>query len=602
MRFREMRTDAVRREAAADAGSLSAPAPGSPLLELQHKAGNRAVSRWVAGHADAPAALPPAVHDELRSPGRPLDAQTRAWMEPRFGHDLGGVRVHDGAPAARSAHAVDARAYTVGRDIVLGAGEAGTGPDARRLLAHELTHVVQQTGRGGARASTAALEREAEAAAGRVEGGGRAAVSHAGPPVLARAPKGSGTGSPPAAPAPVPAQYTYTETPLPNGQVEIRAYGIVGDPVTRPGLEKKYPLPGEAGLPGCDRWHLAGPNAIGADDGIAYTPRNFNVGKTAQVENTVRAARAEMRASGGQVYFDFKARVRVIKEVDGVQIRVLDEVTWTVGKLPKGGTKVVNVLSETARPPLPAGVAPLPGAQAAAPAKAAPQAASAPKAAVAGKGPVVAPEPVPLAVEPPPAVRPPAKPPAQLKPLVVPSEPPATGLKPAGTPKGTGLVGGALGFGLPLAVGWIHQRAVQRRIQERAKTEGYVPRDAPSGEGVFYDVVSRLLIDPMNDADKSVPLDMRLDVGVWRSQIRLLDRKKKPGDTLKSEWDVGTCRKDFLGNQEVEKRKITYEKQADGRWKVISGDASAMPDLNDLISTDIPDADIRAKLTIDCTA
>lgn len=65
---------------------------------------------------------PPIVHEVLRSPGQPLDPTTRAFMEPRFGHDFSQVRVHTDAKAAESARAVDALAYTVGRDVVFGAG------------------------------------------------------------------------------------------------------------------------------------------------------------------------------------------------------------------------------------------------------------------------------------------------------------------------------------------------------------------------------------------------------------------------------------------------------------------------------------------------
>jgi len=88
---------------------------------------------------------PPLVHDVLRTPGQPLDAGTRAFMEPRFGHDFSGVRVHADLRAAESAQAVNALAYTVGRDVVFGAGQYAPGTSAgRRLMAHELTHVVQQ--------------------------------------------------------------------------------------------------------------------------------------------------------------------------------------------------------------------------------------------------------------------------------------------------------------------------------------------------------------------------------------------------------------------------------------------------------------------------
>jgi hypothetical protein len=81
----------------------------------------------------------------LRSPGQPLDTATRQFFEPRFGRDFSQVRVHTNARAAESARAVNALAYTVGRDIVFGAGQFVSRSSAdRRLLAHELTHVIQQ--------------------------------------------------------------------------------------------------------------------------------------------------------------------------------------------------------------------------------------------------------------------------------------------------------------------------------------------------------------------------------------------------------------------------------------------------------------------------
>jgi hypothetical protein len=150
------------------------------------------------GHGAEPAAAPPVVHDVLRSPGRPLDAGVRSFMESRLGGDLSGarsrsvaprlapasleigsasdpseleadriaegvtavspsasgglrqdfsrVRVHTDARAAESARAVSALAYTVGQDVVFGAGQyRPESMDGRKLLAHELTHVVQQS-------------------------------------------------------------------------------------------------------------------------------------------------------------------------------------------------------------------------------------------------------------------------------------------------------------------------------------------------------------------------------------------------------------------------------------------------------------------------
>jgi hypothetical protein len=119
--------------------------------------------------------VPQAVHDTLRAPGQALDGAVRALMEHRFGHDFGAVRVHTDARASASASAVDADAYTVGRHIVFGRARYSPGTAAgQRLLAHELTHVVQQaaTGAGhgpvGIGAADSPAEREAEAAAGAV--------------------------------------------------------------------------------------------------------------------------------------------------------------------------------------------------------------------------------------------------------------------------------------------------------------------------------------------------------------------------------------------------------------------------------------------------
>lgn len=85
--------------------------------------------------------LPSEVHRALGSPGRSLSPATRAYMEPRFGADFGGVRVHTGPGAERAAARLHARAFTYGRHIWLGRGETESD---RRLMAHELTHVAQQ--------------------------------------------------------------------------------------------------------------------------------------------------------------------------------------------------------------------------------------------------------------------------------------------------------------------------------------------------------------------------------------------------------------------------------------------------------------------------
>jgi len=89
---------------------------------------------------------PSLVQEVVRSPGQLLGPEVRAFMEPRFGHDFSGVRIHTGLRAAESARDLNALAYTLGEHIVFGAGQfAPDRPKGRRLLAHELAHVVQQS-------------------------------------------------------------------------------------------------------------------------------------------------------------------------------------------------------------------------------------------------------------------------------------------------------------------------------------------------------------------------------------------------------------------------------------------------------------------------
>ena len=86
--------------------------------------------------------------DSIRGAGQPLPESTRTFMESRFGHDFSQVRVHTDAGAAETARAVSARAFTLGHDIVFGSGAyTPSTSEGKRLLAHELTHVVQQGGR-----------------------------------------------------------------------------------------------------------------------------------------------------------------------------------------------------------------------------------------------------------------------------------------------------------------------------------------------------------------------------------------------------------------------------------------------------------------------
>jgi hypothetical protein len=119
----------------ADGEGLCPPCAAEETLSMK---------RETADHA-GPSTAPPIVHESLHSAGRPLDPATRAFMEPRFGQDFSQVRVHADAKAAESSRAINALAYTIGRDMVFGAGfYSPQTTSGRPLLAHALAHVVQQ--------------------------------------------------------------------------------------------------------------------------------------------------------------------------------------------------------------------------------------------------------------------------------------------------------------------------------------------------------------------------------------------------------------------------------------------------------------------------
>ncbi|GAA0261764.1 DUF4157 domain-containing protein [Saccharothrix mutabilis subsp. mutabilis] len=126
--------DLMGKAAAAGRADVLGPAG---LLGLQRAVGNAGASAVV--EEESP------VHGVLRSSGAPLDAGVREDMEARFGADFSGVRVHTDAAAGESARSVNAQAYTVGDNIVFQDGKYDPSSDAgKHMLAHELTHVVQQ--------------------------------------------------------------------------------------------------------------------------------------------------------------------------------------------------------------------------------------------------------------------------------------------------------------------------------------------------------------------------------------------------------------------------------------------------------------------------
>lgn len=166
----ERRDDLIHRALTAGRTDVLGPAA---MLDLQRSIGNAGVGGLIEEESTSP------VHRVVASGGQPLDAEVRADMESRFGQDFGDVRVHTGDAAHDSARSVKAQAYTVGSDIVFQRDRYDPStPDGRHVLAHELTHVLQQRSGpvdgadagGGVRVSDPSdrFEREAAATADRV--------------------------------------------------------------------------------------------------------------------------------------------------------------------------------------------------------------------------------------------------------------------------------------------------------------------------------------------------------------------------------------------------------------------------------------------------
>jgi hypothetical protein len=135
-----------RAEAGFDAGpGVALRGPESlgvgGVLHLQRTAGNTTVSRLLDEEPASP------VTDVVgRGAGRPLEPEVRGVMEERLGHDFGSVRVHTDHAASESARAIHAQAYTVGTDVVFQSGRYQPDtPAGQHMLAHELTHVMQQS-------------------------------------------------------------------------------------------------------------------------------------------------------------------------------------------------------------------------------------------------------------------------------------------------------------------------------------------------------------------------------------------------------------------------------------------------------------------------
>lgn len=227
----------LQRNGADGGGYFGCQNPQAPPVCLQ--------TQRVQASATGAMVAPPIVHEVLRSSGQSLDPTTRAFMEPRFGHEFGNVRIHTGPQAATAAASIQARAFTLGRDVVFAAGEHDPRSESdKRLLAHELTHVVQQRrsyvpGQPAISAPGDFHERQADVVAEAALGGrnvlgllncnlGFSA------PSIQRQPAGTAPTSQPAAPPPPPLDYdrsSHTLSPLPPSHTAASIRKLLNDKI-----------------------------------------------------------------------------------------------------------------------------------------------------------------------------------------------------------------------------------------------------------------------------------------------------------------------------------------------------------------------------------
>ncbi len=173
----------------------------------------------------------PIVHDMLRPGGVPLDADVRVLMEPRFGHDFSKVRIHNDDRADQSARVTKALAFTVGDDIAFAKGRyAPNSEQGRKLLAHELTHIVQQ--RSGSLGSDPELS--ADRVAGKIASGGYVTSEMIGSAPPGLYPQGNEERKERGAPATQPAFRLSWDALSQPGMFQLRPPSLRGPALTPP--------------------------------------------------------------------------------------------------------------------------------------------------------------------------------------------------------------------------------------------------------------------------------------------------------------------------------------------------------------------------------
>jgi hypothetical protein len=605
----------------------------TPSASLQRKTG---------GEGNEISEAPSIVHDVLKTPGQPLDDATRSFMEPRLNQDLSNVRVHNDADAAASSQAVSANAYTTGNHIVFNQGQydphSGSG---KKLLAHELAHVVQQS-HGGAQqiqrapvsmyldpfpdlsnqqlkklAKTNPEAAEAlrmryknmpDAELNRLASRGDAMAksvrdSRIQPNKMVKGmpKKGQGKFS-------EPGMYDELTDIIENARAES---GIKrsGPSAVTPDVEVEGGTMGAAktNVEGLENENYVGksPRAGGkvnpqsefapATDFelLPQTHGHAEQSLADQLSVALRSVPAE-NLEGARVWMlieqmpcstcasgiaDHATAIGVLRKLSEAFPQVTFEIKNQEGSsiiTLKGGKEVVKT-------PTPKTKAPTPSAKTSAKnSKAAP------------------PEPAPKVSEPaPPKANVTETPPKTTTPEVPPETAPPEAVPPKGS---SGEWGGAAKTGGMMAVfiamGYIHSRAVAKRVEQEKEEKGYSGY-GPTGNRL-YDLGAWFL-DPGNDTQRSIGLGQRFDMTKWRAYIRKIAAGKKPGEFMTVHWDTQDGY-DIMGDPVIKSFDVKYRKMPDGWWQTYSGDTDDPPDINKVIDEKYSDEEVRKYLQLPSAA
>jgi hypothetical protein len=597
-------------------------------------------------------------------------------MESRLDHDFSAVRVHADADAAASARAVAAKAYTLGQDVVFAAGRYEPGSsEGRRLLAHELAHVVQQAGAphltgppriGEAGACT---EHEAHRVADHVAGGWTAPMirqtgvmllqaeddpaelraqlatleRRAALPVSlspdemgalqgqrdalqerlaaavrtsSRPTSGTTASSGPAVSTALPARAAPSpvaavgENPTPESMVRlvVEQRHFTSVPPTREGgippISTEVLAEGARGRAAGPGWQTNAAIKVLDAQGrqVAFELAQY-LGSRGPHAEAQGVARLRLRLGGrtfpgGRLVVAVDqvacpgcmARLRALALELGLRSFEVWVPAPQEGRTATPKTTARTAAMEPARQgPVP--VSETPGGTAY---RYEPRLLQG-ESFIPGVAPPSSAGPFTESPTPTPRGAAAETPPASAPPDAAAPEAGSRGPTP-GRGRWSGVGSGVTGLAAPLLAGYLHQRAVRERVREQATSLGYVPRDAPSGKGLLYDLGAWLL-DPSREAEANVPPKDRINVSAWRARIRAVAAARAIGETIPFAWDVGECRSDpITGRQAVIRREVIYRKEANQRWVVVEGNASGTIDLNRIIALGVPDAEIAAAI------